>query len=129
VASKGRGLHESRTRVMCHLPVNNAPEEKAFFKVLSYLRGLKDQGIGVTGFTTSASRPAAFHGWWWSDDHDQWVRDDQVLCFVDYHLAFDDPTLSEHVEDLKRIIRKWYRLYRSPQEEVWVVAYQVIRQD
>ena len=129
MAVKGRGLHEIRTRVMCHLPVNNNQETKAFFKVLSFLHGLKDKGIGVTGFTTSTSRPAAFHGWWWSEERQEWLRDDQVLCFVDFHLAFDDPSLSQRVEELKQTIRKWYRLHRSPQEEVWVVAYQVIRQD
>lgn len=128
MASKGQGLHEVRTRVLCHLPVNNSQEEKALFKVLSYLRSLKDHEIGVTGFTTSTFRPAAFHGWWWSEDRHNWVRDDQVLCFVDYHLAFDDPSLSKHVAELKQTIRKWYRLHRSPQEEVWVVAYQVVRQ-
>ncbi len=129
MAAKGRGLHEVRSRVMCHLPVNNAREEKAFLKVLSYLHALKDQGIGVSGFTTSTWRPAAFHGWWWSDDRQEWVRDDLVLCFVDYHLSLDDPSLSARVEELKQTIRKWYRLHRSPQEQVWVVAYQVIRQD
>ncbi len=129
MAAKGQGLHEVRTRVICHLPVNSGQEEKAFFKVLSYLRGLKDQGLGVSGWTTSTLRPAAFHGWWWSDDRQEWVRDDLVLCFVDYRMPFDDPTLSERVAELKQTIRKWYRLHRSSQEEVWVVAYQVIRQD
>jgi hypothetical protein len=114
---------------MCHLPLNSGQEEKAFFRVLAYLQALRNQGIGVSGFTTSTVRPTAFHGWWWSDDRQEWVRDDLVLCFVDFHLAFDDPALSEQVDDLKHTIRKWYRLHRSPQEEVWVVAYQVIRQD
>lgn len=114
---------------MCHLPVNNGQEEKAFFRVLSYLRGLKDRGIGVSGWTTSSLRPAVFHGWWWSLEREEWVRDDLVLCFVDYHLAFDDRSLSQRVEELKQTIRKWYRQHRSPQEELWVVAYQVIRQD
>jgi hypothetical protein len=127
--SKGRGLHEVRTRVMCHLPLNNSQEERAFFKVLSYLQGLRHQAIGVSGFTTSTARPAAFHGWWWSDDRQEWIRDDQVICFVDYHLTFDDPSLSAQVEQLKQTIRKVYRLHRSPQEEIWVVAYQVNRQD
>ena len=83
----------------------------------------------MSGFTTSTLRPATFHGWWWSDDRHEWIRDDLVLCFVDYHLSLGDPGLSERVEELKRTIRKWYRLHQSPQEEVWVVAYQVIRQD
>ncbi len=129
MASKRRGLHEVRTRVMCHLPVNNSQEEKAFFKVLSYLRKLKDQGIAVSGWTTSTLRPAVFHGWWWSEEWEEWVRDDLVLCFVDYRLSLDDPSVSERVQELKQTISKYYRLHRSPQEEVWVVAYQVMRQD
>jgi hypothetical protein len=108
VASKARGLHEIRTRVMCHLPVNNSQEEKAFFKILSYLRKLKDQGLGVTGWTTSTLRPAVFHGWWWSDNRQEWVRDDLVLCFVDYHRSLDDPSLNERVEELKETIREYY---------------------
>jgi hypothetical protein len=129
VASIGRSPHEVRTRVMCHLPVNNSREEKAFFRILSYLRKLKDQGIGVNGWTTSTVRPAVFHGWWWSEDRQEWILDDLVLCFIDYLMPLADSALSERVEDLKQTIRKCYRLHRSPQEEVWVVAYPVTRQD
>jgi hypothetical protein len=114
---------------MCHLPVNNAYEEKAFFRVLSYLQGLKDQRVGVNGWTTSTLRPAAFHGWWWSDNRREWIRDDLVLCFVDYLLSFDDTALSQRVGELKQTIRMSYRIHRSTQQEVWVVAHQVIRQD
>ena len=57
------------------------------------------------------------------------MRDEIVLCFVDYELPFDDPGLTARVHELKQTIKKWYRLHKSPQEEVWVVAYQVFRQD
>jgi hypothetical protein len=124
-----RGLHEVRTRVTCHLPVNDQREEKAFFKVLTYLKGLKDQRIGVTGWTTSALRPAAFQGWWWSEERAEWIPDSIVLCIVNYQLGLNDSALSAQVNALKQAIRKWYRYHRSPQEEVWVVAHQVIRQD
>jgi hypothetical protein len=113
---------------MCHLPVNNRQEEKAFFGVISYLKELRERAIGVTGWTTSSLRPAAFHGWW-SEENEEWVRDSIVLCFVDYHLPFDHPDLARHVEELKKTIRTLYRKRKSPQEEVWVVAYQVVRQD
>src|SRR5947209_13372228 len=99
---------------MCHLPVNNSQEEKAFFKVLSYLRELKDRGIGLSGWTTSTLRPAVFHGWWWSPDEEEWLRDAIVLCFVDFSLSFEDPALTEHVTKLKQTIRKWYRYHKSP---------------
>jgi hypothetical protein len=127
--SKRKGLHDVQTRVMCHLPVNSRQEEQAFFKVLAHLKELKTQGIGVTGLTTSNARPAGFQGWWWSEENQEWMADDIVLCFVDFQLHLDDPDLSKQVEDLKRTIRKWYRHHGSPQEEVWVVAYLVIRQD
>jgi len=45
---------------MCHLPVNNSQEEKAFFKILSYLRRLKNRILGVTGWTTSTFVPPCF---------------------------------------------------------------------
>lgn len=57
------------------------------------------------------------------------MTDDLVLCFVDYQLNFDDPALTQQVHDLKWTILRWYRYHGSPQEEVWVVAHQVIRQD
>lgn len=40
-----------------------------------------------------------------------------------------DPRLSAKVTELKRTIRKWYRHYGSPQEEGWVVAQPLIRED
>jgi hypothetical protein len=115
--------------VTCHLPVNDAREERAFFRILAYLKSLKDRGIGVSGWTTSLLRPAVFHGWWWSERLEEWIPDDVVLCFIDFHLAFDDQVLTKQVDELKRTIRHWYRYYRSPQEEIWVIAHQVLRQD
>jgi hypothetical protein len=109
--------------------VNDGQEEKAFFNVLAYLKALKDQDIGVTGWTTSVRRPAAFQGWWWPDDQEEWIPDSIVLCIVDYRLDLGDPDLSARVKELKQVIRKSYRRFRRPQEEVWVVAHAVIRQD
>ena len=129
MAAKRKGLYEVRTRVTCHLPVNNQQEERALVKVIAYIRAQREQGLGVSGYTVSAMRPAAFQGWWWSDTTREWVADDIVLCLVDYQIRFNDPRLSAKVKELKRTIRKWYRHYGSPQEEVWVVAQQLIRED
>jgi hypothetical protein len=109
--------------------VNDEREERAFVKVLGYLKGLKGQGVGVTGWTISVARPAAFRGWWWSEQGREWISDDITLCIVDYHLTFDDPALSAQVRTLKQTIRKWYRYHGSPQEELWVVAHAVMRQN
>jgi hypothetical protein len=127
--AKRVGLHEVRTRVTCHLPVNNEQEEKAFFKILEYLQGQRQQGLGIQGYTHSSLRPAAFHGYWWSDELGEWFPDDIVLCIVDYKLPFGARELSAKVKDFKRTVRKWYRHYGNPQDEIWVVAQQIIRQD
>lgn len=129
MAAKRRGLHELRTRVTCNLPVNNVQEEKAFFAVQEYLNDLRHQGIGVSGYTHSVLRPAAFHGYWWPDNADEPVRDQIVVCTVDYLLPAGSSELSKHVKSLKQSIRTWYRHYGSPQEEIWVIAYPIIRQD
>jgi hypothetical protein len=128
VAAKPKGLHEVRTRVMCNPPLNNRQEEKAFFQVVEYLNELRHQVIGVGGYTYSETRPAAFHGFWWSDDGDAPVHDQIVLCTVDYLLPMGSRELSQQVTALKQTIRKWYRFYGSPQEEVWVVAHPIMRQ-
>lgn len=85
--------------------------------------------IGVKGFTHSEFRPTAFWGFWWDAGRRRWIKDKILLVMVDYRLSFNDERLSVKVEELKRVIRKWYRRYGSPRDEVWVVAQQVIRQD
>jgi hypothetical protein len=122
-------LHELRTRVTCNLPVNSVQEEKAFFAVQEYFNGLRHQGIGVSGYTHSVLRPAAFHGYWWPADADEPVHDQIVVCTVDYLLATDSKPLSDQVKSLKQTIRKWYRYYGSPQDEIWVMAHPIMRQD
>jgi hypothetical protein len=52
-----------------------------------------------------------------------------VLCSVDYLLQLGSLELSDKVRDFKRAIKKWYRYYQSPQEEIWLVAHPIIRQD
>ena len=129
MAAKRKGLYEVRTRVTCNLPVNNAQEEKAFLDVLELLNDLRHQEIGVSGYTHSESRIAVFHGYWWREGADEPVHDQLVLCTVDYRLAFGRPELSLQVKKLKQTIRNCYRSYGSPQDEVWVVAHPIIRQD
>ena len=129
MAVKKKGLHEVRTRVTCNLPVNNVQEEKALFKVVDYFNELRHQEIGVTGYTYSETRPVAFHGFWWPDGADEPVHDQIVLCTVDYLLGSGSQELSQKVKELKQTIRKWYRYFGSPQDEIWVVAHPILRQD
>lgn len=129
MATTGLGLHEDRIRVTCHLPLNNPREEKAVLQCISYLKEQRTAPVGVKGFTHSVFRPTAFRGCWWSTLHKKWVAEKIVLCMIDYRLDFGDQRLSQTVAELKDTIRNCYRDCGSPQEEVWVVAHHVIRQD
>jgi hypothetical protein len=54
-----QGLHEDRTRITCHLPLNNEAEHRAVDAIFTYLQALRRQPLGVKGFTHIAPRPAA----------------------------------------------------------------------
>jgi hypothetical protein len=129
VAATPVGLHEERVRVTCNLPVNNFKEEGAFWDIVDHLKSLRSKPIGVRGFTISQMRPSAFLGYWWSAVARRWMHDRIVLVLIDLQLQFSDPSLSQEISDLKETIRNCYRECGSPQEEVWVVAHQVYRQD
>lgn len=127
--AKGIGLHENRTRVIFHLPLCDIKEEKAANAVLMFLKSQHEGKAGIKGFTHSVLRPAVFRGWWWSMRADDWAEDPIVLVFVDYKIDFSGLELSEKVKELKKPLRYWYRYYGKPQEEIWVVAHQVMRFD
>jgi len=124
-----KGLHEIRTRVLCHLPVNDDQEERAFFEILGSVNELRHRSVGVHGYTHSEVRPPVFFGYWWPENTETPVRDQIVLCIIDYLLPPGSRELSTSVKELKQTIRRLYRYYRRPQEEVWGVVHPVIRQD
>jgi hypothetical protein len=127
--AKGVGLHESRTRVVFHLPLGDFAEEQAANKILKFLKSKRRQASGVKGFTHSIFRPAVFRGWWWSHDAKNWCDDPIVIVMVDFMIDFSDLKLSQKIKVMKGVIRQWYRHYGKPQEEIWVVAHQVMRFD
>ena len=127
--AKSIGLHEHRTRVVLHLPLNDTQEEKAANQILWFLQEQRKEASGVKGFTHSVLRPAVFRGWWWSAKEKSWCQDHIVLLLVDYKIDFSDILLPKVVKELKKAIRYWYRYYGRPQEEIWVVAHQVFRFD
>ncbi len=129
MATKGIGLHEDRVRVVCHLPLNHRQEEKAVLLVLGYLKEQRKEAVGVKGFAHSELRPAVFRGFWWDKKKRDWVEDKIALCIIDYRLDFSDPRLSTKVEELKDTIKSCYRRCGLPQQEIWVVAHHVLRQD
>src|SRR5438128_10054084 len=122
------GEHEERTRVTCHLPINNAAEEKAFKEIVQHVEGLRRKHIGVDGYTYSD--PGAFFGRWYGGGSGRnWMSDKITLLIIDFKIALSDPaeSLSEQITDLKNVIHRAYTKYGSPQEEVWVVAHRVTR--
>lgn len=127
--AKRIGLHENRTRVMFHLPLNDTKEEKAANKVVQYLQSQKQEDGGVKGFTHSVFRQTVFRGWWWSQATEQWCQDQIVLFMVDLKIDFADQRLSAQIRELKKTIRHWYRYFGKPQEEIWVVAHPITRFD
>ena len=122
------GEHEERTRVTCHLPMNNAAEEKAFKDIIAYLDRLRRQDIGVDGYTYSD--PTAFSGRWMDRAKgNTWITDKISLLIVDFKIELTDPkvSLSEKVTELKNIVQQSYEKRGRPQDEVWVVAHKVSR--
>ena len=124
--AKAKGEHEERTRVVCHVPINSAAEEKAFKEVVAYVESQKENQIGVDGYTYSD--PKAFFGRWWGGDN-SWVSDKIVLLIIDYKIELTDQkaSLSDMIRELKETVGKSYAKYRRPQEEVWIVAFGVTR--
>ena len=86
MATAALGGHEERTRVTCHLPINNAAEEKAFKAIIAHLDELRPQNIGVDGYTYS--EPGTFFGRWWSTSpaDGDWLSDKISLLVVDFAL-------------------------------------------
>jgi hypothetical protein len=129
VPDAAQGEHEERTRVTCHLPVNNAAKEKAFKEIIAHLDQLRRQKIGVDGYTYSD--PTAFFGRWWSADPARrgWMADKITLLIIDLKIDLTDPavSLSEKVAELKNVIHRSYAKHNRPQEEVWVIAHRVTR--
>lgn len=91
-----KGEHEERTRVVCHLPLNSAAEEKAFKEIIAYLEAEREKKIGVDGYTYSD--PKAFFGRWWGGDA-TWVSDKIVLLIADYRIALYGSTCLTFSDD------------------------------
>ncbi len=127
MTTEAAGQQEERTRVICHLPLNDAAEESAVRAVIKYLESQRRRHIGVDGYTYS--HPNVFVGRWWSPERGDWMADRIVLLMVDYKIDLTDPrvSLSEKIAELKNVIHQGYDRYGRHQEEVWVVAYRVTR--
>jgi hypothetical protein len=127
VPTRATGEHEDRTRVICHLPLNDAEEERALKDIIAFLESQRKKKIGVEGYTYSD--PSAFFGRWWSSSHTGWMSDSVVLLITDFKIALTDQhvSLGEKVAELKNTVHQSYEKYGRPQEEIWVVSFRVSR--
>lgn len=122
------GGFEERTRVICHLPLNNPREWQAVDAVFGYIESLRTRRLDIKGYTHSAARPPAHFGAWRSSSRRKWIREKVILCIIDYKINFSDQQVSLVIAEIKGVIREAYsRFTGKPQEEVWVVAHHIVR--
>jgi hypothetical protein len=126
-------MAETRIRIICHLPNNNARQAFVVQKVFGYLKRMAVHDH-CGGFTHSSVWPTTFGGGWYS--HRQpgsWVPDHIVVCMIDWLVATDDSAkdnVSTVAEKLRTRIGKLYAKYADhPEEEVWIVAHEIMRLD
>lgn len=120
-------FREERTRVIFNLPLEDRREEKAINFIIQYLQQQRTDRVALGGFTYSTLKNAVFHGFWWSEDEQQWVKDRIVLFIIDYCFHVDDRILIQHLRELRDVISDAYGRYGSTQEEIWLVSHSITR--
>jgi hypothetical protein len=122
--------YEERLRVICHLPLSNPGQLKVASQFVTYLQSIRETvtDIGVDGFTHSQTLPPVFRGYWWSQRRKRWVPEGIAVFLIDYKVA-QAAEVGEQVLLLKRKLAEFYRESTNQQEEVWVVAHQILRQE
>jgi hypothetical protein len=120
--------HETRFRIVCHLPSNDEKQEAAVRAVVSHLQD-RSVNPNFTGFTISNVFQPAFTGYWYSEDENSWIADKIVLCTMDYRPT-EREAVSRTIGDLKSRIGTLYsELADHPEQEIWIVAHEVVRLD
>lgn len=126
--------------------------KKTLKTILWYVQSQEKYLIGVNGYTVSV--PGGNWGRWCSSDlastvpvidrdpgnvdsnaepgtrlrSPKWHRDDIIILTVDFALRLDSDAMRMKQSELRAEILSAYRAYGVAQEEVWVVAHEVIRQ-
>lgn len=120
--------HETRFRIVCHLPSNDEKQEAVVHEVVRHLQD-RSANPNFTGFTISNVFPPAFTGYWYSADENSWIADKIVLCTMDYRPT-DCEAVSRTIGNLKSRIGMLYsELADQPEQEIWIVAHEVVRLD
>jgi hypothetical protein len=117
--------HEDRLRVVLHLPLKDDEQERAVMEVTKYIQQrCQDESSGVEGYTASQLWPPIFSGYWW--DKGQSFDDRIVIYLLDFKIS-PGVAPSQEIRKLKEEIADLYKRLSVREEEVWVVAHQVIR--
>lgn len=126
------GLYEERTRITFYLPEGRPDEAKAVASFITYLRSKRGTRRGhgrITGFTRTRTFPHPYEGWWWSTTRQRWVRDPLAVVVIDHELPIGDQRCQDQIDEFKQTAAKCYADAGRPQEEIWVVAHPIWRQD
>lgn len=126
------------TRCMVFLPVPGKEEQKAFHRVVRYLKEVtagqdgKKLPARISGFTQSSlpvelwindkviELDAAFIGYWWSTEQEGWCDEDVVVIIIDHELRPWRPRFRKFLNELALEIHRSYEEYKRPQEAVLI---------
>jgi hypothetical protein len=126
---------EIRYRVVYHFPKRTREQAFAFDEVIEYVEDQRERPAEVTGYTQTHD----LEGQWWSDSVSGWVDDTVSTVTVDYLLCEDEDEVNtesfeeredlvrQNVAEIKAFAHSRYALYGSPQDEIWIVGYEVTR--
>ena len=126
------GLYEERTRITLYLPDSVPAEGKAVQDFKLYLEQLRTKQSGkgrITGYTTTRAFPHPFVGMWWSAKRRQWVREQLSIVVLDHELPISDQRCRDQIDDLKKAAAQSYDNHNRHQEEIWLVAQPIWRND
>ena len=120
---------ETRTRIVCHFPMNRKADPlkpnqiRVMRAFIAYL-----QRTEISGFTVSSLMDAVFTGFWRSPRSRRFEKENVVMIIIDHPLEKDDPALAEFAAGLKREVQKLYKRYAGEKEQdVWIVVHSIDR--
>ncbi len=137
---------ERRVRVTFFLVAHRESEIEAVDEVIDYLTSQylslflnKEWELPITGFTHSAvhditlQKDPIFIGRWWSDYITDELpeitlsKENVVLFIVDLPAIAEEWKTDENIAFLKTKIFEFYKMFGSPQEEIWMVKQDIYR--
>jgi hypothetical protein len=120
---------ERRTRIVCHLPMNRRPDQRAakqVYVVYDFIEFLAKSEL--TGFSMSSLMDTVFTGFWRAHPTHAFEEENVVLFMIDHPLDRNDPALWKLVARMKREIQTLYKRYTGEKEqEIWIITHAIDR--